>query len=142
MMSIQRGGNVWFQHLGSQECVCEPVLANSGNDILCIYKFLLWQGALLFRKSWQLPRSASWHNSHIGKKSANTLACSKKDDSPTDRHFDSDKRPNAADSHDDLAPLRKMIAARAKAEKAPKPKIALQNAVAREWKAFMSLVPM
>ncbi|KAL0055785.1 hypothetical protein WJX82_004303 [Trebouxia sp. C0006] len=100
------------------------------------------QGALLFRKSWQLPRSASWHNSHIGKKSANTLACSKKDDSPTDRHSDSDKRPSAADSHDDLAPLRKMIAARAKAEKAPKPKIALQNAVAREWKAFMSLVPM
>ncbi len=141
MKSIQRGKRL-VSALASQECVCEPVLANSGNDILCIYKFLLWQGALLFRKSWQLPRSASRHNSHIGKKSADTLACSKKDDSPTDRQSDSNKKSSAADSHDDLAPLRKMIAAKAKAEKAPKPKFSLQNAVAREWKAFTSLVPM
>ena len=128
--------------LAFQECVCEPMLTNSGNDILCIYNFLLWQGALLFRKSWQLPRSASRHNSHLGKKSANTLACSKKDDSPTDRQSDSTEKSSAADSQDDLAPLRKMIAARAKAEKAPKAKFSLQNAVAREWKAFTSLVPM
>lgn len=100
------------------------------------------QGALPFRKTWQLPRSASRHNSPVGKKSANTLACSKKDDSPTDRQSDSNKKSSAADSHDDLAPLRKLIAARAEAEKAPKPKFSLQNAVAREWKAFTSLVPM
>lgn len=141
MNSIQRGKRL-VSALASQEYLCEPVLTKSGNDIVCIYKSLLWQGALLFRKSWQLPRSASRHNSHIGKKSADTLACSKKDDSPTDRQSDSNKKSSAADSHDDLAPLRKMIAAKAKAEKAPKPKFSLQNAVAREWKAFTSLVPM
>ena len=139
---VNTAGKRMASALASQECLWEPVLANTGNDILCFYKFLVWQGALPFRKTWQLPRSASRHNSPVGKKSANTLACSKKDDSPTDRQSDSNKKSSAADSHDDLAPLRKLIAARAEAEKAPKPKFSLQNAVAREWKAFTSLVPM
>ena len=108
---------------------------------MCTHKSLLWQGALLFRKSWQLPRSASRHNRRFGKKSASTLACAKKDDSPNERQPDSDKESGGADSQDDLAQMRKMMAAKAKAEKAPKPKFSLQNAVAREWKAFTSLVP-
>ena len=128
MKSIQRGKRL-VSALASQEYLCEPVLTKSGNDIVCIYKSLLWQGALLFRKSWQLPRSASRHNSHFGKKSAYTLACSKKDDGPTGRQSEPDKKSSGAASHDDLALLRKMMAAKAKAEKAPKPKFSLKDAL-------------
>ncbi|KAL0040752.1 hypothetical protein WJX79_004303 [Trebouxia sp. C0005] len=99
------------------------------------------QGALLFRRPWHLPRSASQRDSHFGKRSASTLARSKKDDGPTDRQSDSNKTSSGADSHDDLAPLRKMMAVKAKAENAPKPKFSLQNAVARQWNAFTSLAP-
>lgn len=100
------------------------------------------QGALPFRKSWQLPRSASRHNCHFGKKSASTLASSSKNDGPNERQSDSDKKSGGADSHDNLAQLRKLMAEKAKAETAPKPRFSLQNAVAREWKALTNLVPM
>ena len=140
MKSIQQEKRL-VSALASEECLCEPVLANSGNDILCIYKSLVWQGALLFRRPWHLPRSASQRDSHFGKRSASTLARSKKDDGPTDRQSDSNKTSSGADSHDDLAPLRKMMAVKAKAENAPKPKFSLQNAVARQWNAFTSLAP-